>query len=101
MAQLQLTIVTQEQEVLSLPVDSITAMTSSGEVTILPNHVPLMTKLMDTEFIYRAGGKTYALAVSGGFMNVEPGNKVTVLTDSAVRSEDINESKVEAARKRA
>lgn len=101
MNQIHLTIITQEKEVLSIPVDSITAMTTSGEVTILPNHIPLMTKLTDTEFIYRVGGKEHSLAVSGGFMNVEPGSKVTVLTDAAIRSEEINISKSELARKKA
>ena len=98
---LHLTIVTQEKELLNEDVDSITAMTTSGEVTILPGHIPLMTKLTDTEFIYRTDKKEYGLAVSGGFLNVEPDNKVVVLTDSAVRSEDINEAKAEEARKKA
>ena len=98
---LHLTIVTQEKELLSEQVDSITAMTTSGEVTILPGHVPLITKLTDTEFVYRMKDKAYSLAVSGGFMNVEPNNNVIVLTDSAVRSEDINEAKAEEARRKA
>jgi F-type H+-transporting ATPase subunit epsilon len=98
---LHLTIVTQEKELLSADIDSLTAMTTSGEVTILPSHIPLMTKLSDTELIYREGGKTHSLAVTGGFLNVEPNNNVVVLADSAVRSEEINEAKAEEARKRA
>lgn len=98
---LQLTIVTQEKELLSLEVDSITAMTTSGEVTILPGHIPLMTKLSDTEFVYRVKGDAKSLAITGGFMNVEPGNKVIVLADAAVRSEDIDEAKAQEARRQA
>lgn len=98
---LQLTVVTQEKELLSQEVDSVTAMTMSGEVTILPGHVPLMTKLTDTELVYRKSGKVSSLAVSGGFMNVEPNNKIIILADSAIRSEDINEAKAEEARKKA
>lgn len=98
---LQLTIVTQEKELLSQEVDSITAMTTSGEVTILPGHIPLMTKLSDTEFVYRVKGDAKSLAITGGFMNVEPGNKVIVLADAAVRSEDIDEAKAQEARKKA
>lgn len=98
---LHFTIVTQEKELLNVDIDSLTAMTTSGEVTILPGHIPLMTKLKDTELIYREGGKSHSLAVTGGFLNVEPGNKVVVLADSAVRSEEINEAKAEEARKRA
>lgn len=98
---LHLTIVTQEKELLSADVDSLTAMTTTGEVTILPSHIPLMTKLSDTELVYREAGKTHSLAVTGGFLNVEPNNNVVVLADSAVRSEEINEAKAEEARKRA
>lgn len=98
---LHLTIVTQEKELLSLDVDSITAATTTGEVTILPGHIPLMTKLTDTEFVYRIKGVVHSLAITGGFMNVEPGNKVIVLADAAVRSEDIDEAKAQEARKKA
>lgn len=98
---LYLTIVTQEKELLSEEVDSLTAMTTSGEVTILPGHIPLMTKLADTEFIYRIGGQEYSLAITGGFMNVEPKNKVIVLADAAVRSEEINAQAAEEARRKA
>ena len=85
---IQLTIVTQEKELLSIEVDSITAMTTSGEVTILPGHIPLMSKLADTEFVYRSKGVVNSLAITGGFLNVEPGNRIIVLADAAVRSED-------------
>lgn len=98
---LHLTIVTQEKEVLSQDVESVTAMTTSGEVTILPSHVPLMTKLADGELTYRIKGSANIFAVSGGFMNVEPGDKITVLANAAIRSEDINEAKAEEARRRA
>ncbi len=98
---LNLSIVTQEHEAVNAEVDSVTAMTTTGEVTILPGHIPLMTKLADTEFIYRIKGTEYSFAVTGGFLNVEPGNKIVVLADSAVRREEINEAKAEEARKRA
>lgn len=98
---MQLTIVTQEKELLNVEVDSITAMTTTGEVTILPGHIPLMSKLADTEFVYRLKGIAKSLAITGGFLNVEPGNKIVVLADAAVRSEDINEAKAEEARKKA
>ncbi len=98
---LHLTIVTQEKELLNTDVDSITAMTTTGEVTILPGHIPLMTKLTDTELIYRNDKESFSLAVTGGFLNVEPDNTVVILADSAVRSEDINEARAEEARKKA
>ncbi|HSW89652.1 MAG TPA: ATP synthase F1 subunit epsilon [Patescibacteria group bacterium] len=98
---LNLSIVTQEKELLSEEVESITVMTTSGEITLLPSHVPLMTKLADTELIYRIKGQSKGIAISGGFLNMEPNNKVVVLADAATRSEDINEAKAEEARQRA
>lgn len=98
---MKLIIVTQEKELLSEEVDSVTAMTTTGEVTILPGHIPLMTKLADTEFVYRMKGVAKSLALTGGFLNVEPDDKIIVLADSGVRSEDINEAKAEEARKKA
>lgn len=98
---LHLTIVTQEKELLSTEIDSLTAMTTTGEVTILPGHIPLMTKLSDTELIYRIKGKEESFAVTGGFLNVEPNNTIVVLADSAVRSDEINEARALEARKKA
>ena len=46
-------------------------------------------------------GKWQVLATAGGFMDVAPHGKVTILADSAVRVEEINLAKVEAAKKRA
>jgi len=98
---MHLTIVTQEKELVNTQIDSLTAMTTSGEVTILPGHIPLMTKLSDAELIYRINGTSESLAVTGGFLNVEPENSIVVLADSAIRSSEINEAKVEEARKKA
>ncbi|PWU22650.1 ATP synthase F1 subunit epsilon [Candidatus Cerribacteria bacterium 'Amazon FNV 2010 28 9'] len=99
--QLNLQIVTQEKELVNEMVDSVTATTTTGEVTILPEHIPLMTKLADTELIYKIKGQLYSLAVTSGFLNVEPENKVVILADSAIRSEEISEAKAEEAKKRA
>lgn len=98
---MKLSVVTQEKELLNTEIDSLTAMTTSGEVTILPGHIPLMTKLSDTELVYRMHGKEESLAVTGGFLNVEPNNSIVVLADSAIRSDEINETKAEEARVKA
>lgn len=98
---LKLSIVTQERALLTEEVDSLTVMTTTGEVTILPGHIPLMSKLADTELVYRVQGVAKSIALTGGFLNVEPNNTVVILADAAVRSEDINEAKAEEARKRA
>lgn len=102
---LLLTILTQEHQLLSREVSSLTVMTTEGEITVLPNHIPLFTKLADGELVYRwkEGEKTEAgsFAVSGGFLDVNPNGTVTVLADYAIRSEDINVARVEEAKKAA
>lgn len=99
--QLTLTIVTQEKELLKEKVDQITAPTTSGEVTILPNHVPLFTRLQTGVVIFKTGGNNQQVVISNGFMDVAPNNTVTILTDSATHERDITLAQAEEAKKKA
>lgn len=99
--QLTLTIVTQEKELLKEKVDQITAPTTSGEVTILPNHVPLFTRLQTGVVIYKVSGNSTQVVISNGFMDVAPNNAVTILTDSATHERDISLAQAEEAKKKA
>ncbi len=100
---LKLTIVTQERLLLEREVESVTIMTTSGEITVLPNHVPLFTRLADGELLYRwqegDHRKTESYAVAGGFLDVSPNSSVTVLADHAIRADEISEAKAEEARR--
>ncbi len=100
---IQLEIVTQEKKLLSAEVVSVSVTTELGEVTILPNHIPLFTKLVTGELRYLdpTKNKTHYVAISGGFMDVGPDNKITVLADDALRADDINEALVEKAKQEA
>ncbi len=101
MDQLHLDIITQEKSVFQGDVDAIVAPATEGEVTILPHHIALFTKLHPGEIKLLAHGRWQILASAGGFMDVSPQNKVTILADSAVRAEEINLAKAEAAKRRA
>ncbi len=94
-------IVTPEKEVLKEEVTEVTIPTSEGEITVLPNHVPLISFLKSGVIIMRKsdGGRDVAF-VSGGFVEVLK-NKVVILADVADRAEDLDETKVEEARRRA
>lgn len=104
---LQLTILTQEREILTQQVSSVTVPTSEGEVTILPGHIPLFSKLDIGELVYRwkegSGDRLQedSLAVSGGFLDVNPAGEVTILADHAIRSTDIDLAQAEEARRQA
>lgn len=98
---LNLTIVTQEKELANAQVVSVRLMTSEGEVTILPGHIPLFTKLADGELIAKTASETLSFAISGGFLDVSPKGDVVILADHAIRSDDINVAMAEEARQKA
>lgn len=94
-------IVTPEKITYKDDVDSITLPTQIGEITVLPNHAPLISSLKSGEAIIRKDGEEFSIAVSGGFLQIQPKNKVVVLADTAERAEEISEERAEEARKRA
>lgn len=101
MAQLKFQIVTPEKSLLQEEVDSLSCPTSTGQITILPGHVPLISALDHGELIVRNGGQEKFIAVSGGFVEVRPGNEVIILADSAEHAEEIDENRADQALKRA
>lgn len=93
-------IATPERVVFRDEVDSITLPTTMGEITILPNHIPLISVLKTGEITVRKGEEEFAMAVAGGFVEVLS-EKVVVLADRAERSEEIDMARAEAAIERA
>jgi F-type H+-transporting ATPase subunit epsilon len=100
MATLKLEIVTPEATVYSEDVDMVTLPGSEGEMGIFPMHIPLMTQLTAGEVSVRKGGQDFFLAVGDGFVEVT-GESVSILTDMAIKADNIDEAKAEDARKRA
>ena len=97
---LKLEIVTPDAKVYSEDVDMVTLPGVEGEMGIFPMHVPLMTQLVAGEIGVRKGGQEFFLAVGEGFVEVT-GESVSILTDMAIKAENIDEAKSEEARKRA
>ena len=97
---LQLEIVTPEARVYEDTVDSVVVPTTSGDIGILPGHIPLVTEVKDGEIIVEKGGSSDSLAVSKGFAQVV-GDKVSVLAENAIQIEEIDEQEVLAAQERA
>jgi F-type H+-transporting ATPase subunit epsilon len=100
MATLKLEIVTPEGVTYSEDVDMVTLPGSEGEMGIYPNHVPLMTQVVAGEITARRSGRDEFLAVGEGFVEIT-GDRVAVLTDMAIKAENIDEAKAEEARRRA
>src|SRR3989344_8819667 len=97
---LQLDIITLEKTIYSATIDAIVVPTTSGEITILPNHIPLISQIASGEMTIKKQNKDQHIAITGGFIEVN-NNRITILADYAVRSEDIETAKAEEAKKRA
>ena len=99
-ATLKLEIVTPEAKTYSEDVEMVTMPGVEGEMGIYPMHVPLMTQVVAGELAVRKDGREYFLAIGDGFVEITA-DKVAIMTDMAVRAEQIDEAKAEEARKRA
>jgi F-type H+-transporting ATPase subunit epsilon len=97
---IKLEIVTPEAKTYSEDVNMVTLTGTEGEMGILPGHMALMTQLVAGEILVNKGGETVSLAVGDGFVQVT-GERVAVLTDMAIRAENIDEIAAEQARERA
>lgn len=97
---LKLEIVTPEGVTYSENVEMVTLPGAEGEMGIYPNHVPLMTQVTAGEVTARREGREEWLAVGDGFVEVT-GEHVAILTDMAIKADNIDEAKAEEARKRA
>lgn len=97
---LLLEVITPETVILKEEVDEIVVQTTTGEITILPNHEDLLTKLKEGEMLIKKHGKITYFALTGGFLEVSQ-NKVNILADYAIRAEDIEIAKAEEAKERA
>ena len=100
MKSFHLELVTPEKTLYSQDVEEVILPTSSGQITILADHEPLITQLVVGEIIVKKNGEQDYLATYGGFIEVAD-NQVRVLADLAEHAHEINELEVAEAKKRA
>ena len=99
-ATLKLEIVTPEAKVFSDDVELVSLTGIDGEMGIYPQHMPVMTQLVAGEVIAHKGGENIYLAVGDGFVQIT-GQRVAILTDMAIKADDIDEAAAEAAQRKA
>jgi len=97
---IQLEIVTPEKLAYSEEVETVVLPGVEGELGALSGHEPLMTMIDPGDLRVTHSGTVHHLAVGEGFVEVTA-NKVTVLTDMALKEEEIDEKHVEEALERA
>jgi F-type H+-transporting ATPase subunit epsilon len=78
----------------------VTLPTAEGEITVLENHIPLVSFLATGEIVVEDENGITPLAVSGGFLEVE-GPNLKILADTAEKVEELDMERAEEARKRA
>ena len=101
MATIHVDIVSAEHEIFSGDVEMVFAPALLGEMGIAPGHTPLVTQLAPGEGrVKHADGKEEGFYVSGGLLEVQP-KVVTVLSDTAMRAEDLDEAAVLKAKEEA
>lgn len=98
---LHLIIATPLRTVYDARVDQVTVTTSNGELTILPNHIPLVTTLKIGQVMVRKGSQEIYHAIDGGILEVRPNNELVILSDRSENATEIDISRAEEALVRA
>ena len=99
---IQIDVVSAEESILSEEAEFVVAPAQMGEVGIYPNHASMITLLKAGSVRIKKINKSDEdlIYISGGILEVQPG-KITILSDTAIRGKDLDETKAKAAKKAA
>lgn len=93
-------IMSSEGTIFKGPVSEASFPSVTGQIMVLPGHMPVFTRLKEGEIIYKHNKEEVSIAVTGGFIEITQ-DSINVLADYAVRSSDIELEKAKKARERA
>lgn len=100
MKTIELKIVTPEKVLFHAQVEAVSIPTIDGEITVLSNHIPIISAVKSGELKIKHGEKEELFAVTRGVAEVD-GKTITILTDAAERAEEIDEKRAEEAKNKA
>ena len=100
MSTIQVDVVSAEAEVFSGQAEFVSLPGESGELGILPGHTPLITRIKPGAVRIQNGQNEELVFVADGILEVQP-NKITVLADTAIRGNDLDEARALEAKARA
>ncbi len=100
MSTFDLNVVALDREFYHGPCDALTVPSVDGEMGILAGHEPMVVALAAGEMRFTADGQQQTVAVGCGFAEIT-GDKVVVITDFAMRPEEIDIEHAERAKVRA
>lgn len=101
MAKITLTVNTPEGELFKGEIEQLTVTTEMGEITVLPNHIPLVGIIKPGELLILQNNHAMPLGIYGGFIEVRNNNEVVILADAGEKVEAIDEAQAEAAKQKA
>ena len=87
---LKLRIVTPAKSLLEKEIDEVTLNTEYGQITVLANHIPLLSVLKPGEILVKNGSEKIAIASAGGIVEMSGRNTLTILADTAEHAKEIN-----------
>lgn len=93
-------IVSAEGEIFAGPAEMVFVPAKEGELGITPRHAPLLTLLKAGEVRVKTAEGEQSVFVGGGALEIQP-NRVTILADTAIRANDLDEAAALAAKQRA
>ncbi len=100
MKTVEVNVVTPDGPIYNGEAEMVSTKAKSGELGILPNHIPMVAPLQIGAVRIKKDGKTEFVAVSGGFLEVRP-DKITILAQAAELAETIDLARANAAKLRA
>ncbi|MBY0123232.1 F0F1 ATP synthase subunit epsilon [Bacillus sp. S/N-304-OC-R1] len=100
MKTIKVSVVTPDGPVYEADVEMVSTKAQSGELGILPGHIPMVAPLQIGAVRLKTQGNTEFVAVSGGFVEVRP-DKVTILAQSAEQADSIDIERALRAKERA
>jgi len=101
MPTIHLRVITPERTLLDEDVAEVTLQTKNGQISILPNHMPLISEVEPGEIIVKNKIEDHVVLVYGGFIYVRKGSEVLILADAAEHLDELSEIKIEEAKQRA
>lgn len=97
---LHIQIITPEKTLFDKEIGEVVVPTTTGELTILPHHIPLVTQVAPGIVVIKHNGEEESLAIDGGFIEVTE-KSVTILADFALHAREASSSKAEEAKRNA
>lgn len=100
-AVLHIKLITPEKIIFEGEILSVTVPTTTGAITVLPTHTPLVSSITKGELVIKTNDEEMHFAVFAGVIDIRPGSVVNILVDKGERAEEIDVVRAEQAVERA